>query len=102
MAPLPGSVPGTTNLTNSGTPRVEVHGVAAELPAARENSKIRRGSGLFWAAAALVLLGLVVVGYLAGNWSTATTRGTILAGICVATFTGAGVCAVKATKALGL
>jgi hypothetical protein len=97
---LPGSVPSTTNPINSGTPTA--HGVAAELPAAREDSKARRVAVLFWVAVALVLLGLVVVGYLAGNWSTATTRGTILAGICVAMFIGAGACAVKATKALGL
>jgi hypothetical protein len=102
MAPLPGSVPGTANLTGTGTFSADTTTTqkAADLPSARGNRQVRRGAGLFWVAVALVLLGGVAVGFLAGNWSMATTRGAMLAGICIAAFTGAGFCTKTAIKRL--
>jgi hypothetical protein len=90
MAAIPaGSIPAAVTIQE-----------AAELPSARGDRQVRRGAGLFWAAVALILLGGVAVGLLAGNWSMSTTRGAIIAGICGTTFIGAGVCARAAIKRL--
>lgn len=75
--------------------------MVAELPSARTDREVRWGAGLFWTAAAVLLLGGVILGILlAGNMSMSNARGDIVAGICVAAFGAAGACAVKAIKRL--
>ena len=74
---------------------------AAELPSARTDSQVRWGAGMFWVAVAVLLLGGVAVGIvLTGNLSMNSARGDIVAGICVAAFGGAGICATRAIKRL--
>ncbi len=75
--------------------------LAAPLLRARDDRQVRLVAGLFWVSVAILLLGGVAVGIiLGGNLSMTNARGDIVAGICIAAFGGAGICAVKAIKRL--
>jgi hypothetical protein len=91
VADPPQLVPGAAHLPGgSSLDDNEAVQLFASLPM---TPGVRRAAGLFWVAAAIVLIGIVIiVVIITGAWPMSNVRGAVTAGVCLALVAGSGFC----------